>query len=348
MRRLFSGVLFLFIVLSAAAPGQAPGPETITLDVVVREKSGAPAANLQQQDFTILDNKQPQKIVSFEAAGTSAARTDAQIVLVMDEVNIGFTRVSYARQQLRQFLRRDAEKLAAPASIDFFSDSGLSIAETPTRDGNELIAYMDKHPAGLRTNRRSQGFYGASDRVQLSIRALEQLAEFEEKQPGRKLVIWISPGWPTLSGPNVQLSSKDQQHIFDTIVGLSFELRRARIALYAVDPLGTSDAGSFRTFYYEQFLKGVIEPSRAQIGNLALQVFADWTGGRVLNSSNDIAGEIESCVRDANAYYVLSYEPPAADGPNEYHAIDVKVGRPGLKAQTRMGYYAQPAESRTH
>jgi hypothetical protein len=32
----------------------------------------------------------------------------------------------------------------------------------------------------------------------------------------------------------------------------------------------------------------------------------------------------------------------AGDGPNEYHALEIKLGKPGLTARTRTGYYAQP------
>lgn len=78
-----------------------------------------------------------------------------------------------------------------------------------SRDGNALIAELNEHESGLRTIRRSQGIYGASERVQLSLRALEQLTEYESARPGRKLVIWISPGWPLLSGPREELTSKD-------------------------------------------------------------------------------------------------------------------------------------------
>ncbi len=331
---------------AAIAP---PAPDTrITLDVVVKDKSGTPVSGLQQQNFTILDDKQPQNILSFEAVGGTASADDGlEMILVVDALNTGFQRVSYGRQQVEKFLRQDNGKLVRPLSIDFLSDSGLSIQNTASRDGNALIAYMEQHPSGLRTSGRSQGFYGAADRAQLSLRSLGQLAEYEAKRPGRKMVIWLSPGWALLTGPRVQLTSKDQQNIFQTVVALSTQLRQARIALYAVDPLGTTDAGRFRTFYYEQYLKGVSGPSKVQFANLALQVLADQSGGRVLNSNNDIASEIETCIRDANAYYVLSFEPRPADGPDDYHAIEVKLDQPQLKAQTRAGYYAQPNKPRT-
>jgi hypothetical protein len=47
---------------SAAHPG-----DRIYLDVVVSTTSGPPVSDLQQQDFTILDNNVPQTITSFEA-----------------------------------------------------------------------------------------------------------------------------------------------------------------------------------------------------------------------------------------------------------------------------------------
>lgn len=350
MNRLSPLLASVLLLSLAAFPRQtvAPADNRITLDVVVNDKSGSPVSGLQQQNFTIFDNKQPQKIVSFHAVGGRVpADEPLETILVVDSVNIGFTRVTYAREQIAKFLRQDGGRLVRPMSIDFVSDSGLVTQDVPSGDGNALNAYLDQHVTALRTLRRSQGFYGAVDRAQLSIRALGQLAEYEQKRPGGKIVIWLSPGWPMLSGPNVQLTSKDQQTLFNTVVAFSAELRQSRIALYAVDPLGTSDAGTIRTFYYEQFLKGVTAPNHVTFGNLGLQVLAYQSGGRVLNSSNDVAGEIERCVRDANAYYVLSYDPPAADSPNEYHAIEVKMDQPQLKPQTRSGYYAQPTRPRT-
>ncbi len=51
----------------------SPPSSSIDLDVVVTPKSGPAVAGLQQQDFTIFDNKAPQRITSFQAV--AAART---------------------------------------------------------------------------------------------------------------------------------------------------------------------------------------------------------------------------------------------------------------------------------
>ncbi len=326
-------------VPASAAPGAAGAAnDRITLDVIVNDKAGKPVTGLQQQDFTIFDNKQPRKIVSFEAADSSDS---GEITLVIDAVNTSFTRVAYERDQIKRFLQRDAGKLAHPVSLAFFSDAGVSMQDNASRDGNALAAELDANPNGLRSIRRSQGYYGAVDRSQLSLRALNEIVEHQAKRPGRKMVIWVSPGWPLLSGPNMQLSPRDEQGIFNSIVATSTRLRQSRVVLYDVDPLGTTE-GLARQTYYEEFLKGVRTKNQAQIGDLSLQVLTYQSGGRVLDGNNDLAGEIEKCVRDTNAAYVLSFDPAPADGPDEYHAIEVKIVQHGLKAQTRSGYYAQP------
>ena len=113
-------------------------------------------------------------------------------------------------------------------------------------------------------------------------------------RPGRKLVVWISPGWSFLATPRVELSSKDQQGLFQSIVGISAGMRLAHIPLYNLNPTG-SGGGVLRS-YYKDFIKGVKSPNQVRIGNVALQVFAYQSGGLILNSSNDLAGEIAKCV----------------------------------------------------
>jgi VWFA-related protein len=335
--------MFCLTVLTsfAQAPTASAGRQ-MTLDVVVTDKSGKPVPGLQQQDFTLLDNKQPQQILSFAAVQGAKADPPVEVILLLDEVNTSFTSVSFERQQIEKFLKHDGGELPRPFSLVVFTDKGTSIGNAATQDGNALAAAVNENQPALRSITRSQGFYGADDRVGLSLSTLEQLATYEATRPGRKLVIWISPGWPLLTGPRIELSSKDQQRIFSNIVAMSDNLRRARMTIYSIDPLGTADAGGLRTFYYEEYIKGVKKPSQVQMADLALQVLATQTGGRVLNSNNDVAAEIEKCVEDASGFYVLTFEGLKGDGANEYHALEIKLDKPGLKALTRTGYYAQP------
>ncbi len=322
-----------------AATSADPGDRNLTLDVVVSDRTGKAVPGLQAQDFVVLDNKKPQKVVAFQASGGAKAEP-VEIVLVVDEVNTSFTNVSYARDEIKKFLLRNGGNLTHPVTLAFFSDNGTQILNDSSRDGNALLASFDQHETALRSIRRSTGFYGAEERFQLSVNMLNSLTVREAQTPGRKIVIWVSPGWPLLSGPNVQLSNKESKSLFSSIVAASTGLRHARITLYSVDPLGVADSG--RYFYYQEFLKPVAEWKNAQAANLALQVLATQTGGLVLNGSSDITAQVERCVADADTFYTLTIETPPAEKPNEYHAIDVKVEPLGLTARTRRGYYEQP------
>ncbi len=341
----FSAVLLLALVPFSTPTsaqqnipaGESPGK--VYLDVVVTPRSGPPVAGLQQQDFTVLDNKSPRPVTSFHALGGS--QPPIEVVLVVDAVNISYEKLAYARSEIDKFLRANEGRLAHPTTLAIFTDAGTQIQEGSSNDGNALSSDLEKYVTGLRSIRRSTGIYGADERFQLSLTALHQLAEREAARPGRKIILWVSPGWPLLSGPNIELSPKQQQQIFGDIVNLSTELRRAHVTLYSVDPLGT-DESLQRNFYYESFLKGVSKPSQVNIGDLALQVIAIQTGGLALSSSNDVSALLQRSMADTNAYYELSFDPPPAEQRNEYHHVEVHVAKPGLSARALQGYYAEP------
>jgi VWFA-related protein len=341
--------LYLFllgnsILLSAqqAAP-RNPGSSNplITLDVVVTNKSGIPQAGLQQQDFTLLDNKTPQKIVSFQAVDESAAAASpVEIILFMDTVNATVQTVSDERLQIQNYLRQNGGKLTHLTSVVVFADSGLKNLGEPTRDGNSLSANLDQsNVIGLRTIHRAAGAYGGAERLTSSLRNLYSIAAFEANKPGRKILIWISPGWP-VSGTNMYSEIKDQ--LFSSLVLVSTALQQARITLYSIDPVGAGSGPG--KFSYESYLKGVPAAKDVVSANLSLQVLATRSGVKVLTTGNNIGDQIDGCIADTKAFYVLSFESIPTEHQDEYHNLDLKVDKPGLTARTSEGYYAHATE----
>jgi VWFA-related protein len=331
----------------------APSPDAadhrLVLDVVVTDKSGKGVKGLGEKDFTILDNGRPQTIHSFQASGGGdgaaaniPSETPVQIILLVDEVNTSFGRVAYERDEIKRFLLQNGGKLARPMSLAFFSDTGTDIQNETTRDGNALLAVFDQHETALRGIRRNSGFYGAVERFQLSLNTLNSLISKEAKVPGRKIVIWISPGWPILSGPQVDLSDKQRSGLLASITSISTAPRETRMTLYNINPEGAEDAGGIQSFYYKEFLKPITSAKQVLPGNLALQVLAVHSGGLVFNPSNDITAQIDHCVAEADAFYTLTLDAATAEKPNEYHSIEVKVAVPGVTARTQSGYYVQP------
>jgi len=328
-----------------AEPPAAPAPgadRRITLDVVVTDHSGKPVPGLQQQDFTVLDNKQPRTISSFSAVVETGIPDDRsqQAVVLVDAINTPFNAVAFQREQLDRFLRQGGGELPLPMSLSVLTDTSES-QPVATRDGNTLAGSLNSSQSGLRAINRAQGFYGGRERLQISLGALDRLAFYEATRPGRKLVIWLGPGWPLLEAPGLEPGTRDQEWLFRNIVRLSTAMREARVTIYNVDQPGMTESLS-QTFYYENFLKGVDSAKKVQNGNLALQVLAVQSGGRVLNTSNDVGNSIATCLADAKVFYTLSFDAPVGNYPNEYHSLQVKVGKPGLTARTRTGYYAQP------
>lgn len=306
----------------------------VTLDVVAIDSKGTPITGLERQNFTILDNDHPQEMLSFDAAQGVTAESPVEMILLIDMVNTDFHRVAFVRQQIARFLRQNNGQLAYPTALAVFTDTGTEILPS-TRDGYRMADLLTSSDYSLRIIRRSAGVYGANERLQLSLTALDYLVSREGTKPGRKLLIWVSPGWPLLEGPDIL--PQEQNIFFRWIADYSNALRSSRITLYSIDPRGLGG-----DFSYESFLKGVRKQSDASSGKLALQVLAMHSGGKVLNSSNDLLGEINACVADASSYYVMSFEAPPSDQVDEYHALTVKVDKPKIKTRTTAAYYGMP------
>jgi len=334
--------------VAAFGHAQAPAAATtfdhrIALDVVVTDKSGKPVSDLQQQDFTVLDDKRTIPIASFTAAGNSGKPDDPplRVVFVIDTLNTSFRAMSNARQHLEKFLRQDGGHLPVPMSLVIFSEKNTQVQGMPTRDGNALADSVHAINAGAQRDIQGAEYADEVERIQISLRALGKLTAYLGKQSGRKLLIWMSPGWPMIFGPRDRLSPEAQGTNFRTIVNLSTDLRLGRTTLYSIDPLGTDDSGGLATVYYENFLEGVPFAKKVETADLQLRVIAVQSGGLVLNRNNDLASLIAQCVDDSKAYYTLSFDSAPADHPDEYHALQVKVNKPGLVARTRTGYYDQ-------
>ena len=330
-----NNVAALLLIPSVAFMAQQPVTRSMTLNVSAAPDPG----DLSQTDLQLLDNKVPKALISFKRVTQS--EEPVHVILAIDAVNIGFTRVAYARAQVQKFLRAREGKLAFPTTFVVVSDKSTEIQKEFSTDGNALSEALGKYDIGLRIVRRDSGFWGADERVGISLNAFRALTEYAATIPGRKLLIWVSPGWPLLSGVRVDLDMKQQQRVFADVVAFSKALQQADLTLYNVNPLGPEE-GLLRADFYESFLKGVSKPSQTDIADLSLQVLAVQSGGLATTNSSDVAGNIEKCLADARSWYELTFPLSTAEHANEYHHLDVKATRPGVTLRTRDGYYTQP------
>jgi VWFA-related protein len=324
---------------ATAAPSAAGS--RISLDVLVTGNAGKPVAEMEPPDFTLLDNSQPRKILSFRRTdGTVGSRTDppVEVIIVLDAVNLPYQAVTAQRLDIERFLRQNNGHLAQPVSIFVFSSQGLHVQPAPSKDGNALAATLDQSTGAMRSRGTAAGVYGLAEQFQSSIQNISGIAENEARKPGRKVLIWIGPGWPLLNDRHFIETNESKQTYFHSIVSLSKKLREARMTVYSIYAIvGVASRG-----LYEAYLKPVQDPRKTETGNLALQVLVNQTGGRVIDSSNDLPGQIASCIADIGPYYTLTFAPPPAARADEYHDLKVQVAQPGLTVRTNSGYYNQP------
>ena len=314
----------------------------IKLDVVVDDGGGKPVTGLQPWDFKILDNNQPRKVLSFSAFSNAGVRPDppVEVILVMDTLNLPFQQVSFVRGQIGDFLRQNGGKLKQPVTLIVLSDAGIRFQPRPSTDGNAIATVVEGIKGSVSMINPAMGGDGYVERFQRSARAMNNIAENESRKLGRKLLIWVGPGWPMLNRPANGYSEKEQRRNFDNVIELSRVLREARIMVYSVAP---ATGATPNALYYKAFLSPVKTYRDAEFGDLALKVLVTQTGGRILGPDNDLVGQINQCVEDASAFYRISFDPPAAEHADEYHDLSIVVNKPGVTVRTNSGYYNEAA-----
>jgi VWFA-related protein len=337
VRRLLLGVgLVLARSVCLAQSGGHDG--RIHLDVVVTDASSKPVLGLQSSDFTIFDEGTVRQIATFAAFDGMAAKPDppTQMIIVIDSVNNGFVEMGYARQGLESFLRENGGRLAQPTTIARLLPSGMQMLSEPTVDGNELASVVGELSATVRPR--------GLDALQVSLNALVTIARKEAGVPGRKLLVWLGPGWPTPVPPQSALTEVDlrnQRTYYAVAIQIAKLLHEGRLVLY-----GGYSAGDF---YMRDFLKPVKEVSDVDARILRLNVLAIKSGGKgelpETNRDRVVMEALEHVAAEANSFYELSFDAPMAQIAEEFHQLRVTLDRPGLSARTITGYYEQPARA---
>ena len=328
-----------------------PPEGLIHLDVAATDREGKPCSGLAAKDFTLLDNGVPQKIVSF-AAWNEAADEDerlVEVVLVLDEVDLSPVQSELVKNESIKFLRQNGGHLAQPASVYWFTTSGFYASGTPTTDGNALAEDIVHHrsPRTVWANPRNLDPFMTTEaeryaRWDRTRRAVYSIAVERRDRPGRKLLVWMGFGWPGARGLH-----EDKDTAFSSLVELSTRIREARMVISEVTARTEPQAFTFN-YLYKDYLAGVRtpldleEPGVDPYGHFELPVLATQSGGLVLDPISDICRAIEDCVEDARVFYTISFDPPHAAKPDEYHDLKMQIERSGLSARTNTGYYNQP------
>jgi VWFA-related protein len=354
-RALLCGIILLslFSINGVNACAQQPSADVPTLrvtsrlvflDVTVLDKKGRPVVKgLTKDDFTITDDKKPQRIFSFEASEThviDATATAANpagkapvTIFVLDLLNSNFADFAYIRYMVRKYLVAQPSQLASPAELMVLGNESLEMVQGYTRSRADLLYALDHVSAVLPYKDNRSFMY---ERFVQSMDALQQIALQSKGVPGRKNIVWVGHGGPNLYTINLTGSVTDELNLYmhDT----TNLLVDSRVSLFVIYP-GLSAAGA--GFSLSAIEAGQdIGDSDPFAGDINFGVLVNETGGKLFYNRNDINTEIKQSMELGSEYYTLTYQPPEADPNGKFRRVRVTLRDPNLRVMTKAGYFS--------
>ena len=367
--------------LAAGAQTKSPPPDSLTvnarlvvLDVVVTDPSGKPVEGLTAKDFEVDEDGKPQRIRSLEppsahelpastlAVGAAAVFDPARPanfgrspvnILILDEANTHFADSAFARRSIRDYLAAQPALLAQPTTLLSIYDNHFKTLQGFTRDRDAVMHALAAAPTEYAWKLETFGKteYGPLERLDQSLRALEEIAQSYAPVPGRKNVIWVGAGFPSIDPTS--LAGNDAAEVKDTLRHVTDLLLDTRITLYAVDP--TSSAAGMTEITDPTQLEFAQAAGDSLFGGIDPYGATDdfdrlgpVTGGRVIRGRNAVAQQIAASVDLGSQFYTIAYSPTStAETASQYRKIKVVCLRSGLTATTRNGYYSRGTQQET-
>ncbi len=309
--------------------------------------AGEIIADLKQKDFTILDNGVPQPISVFHAGGTTerphiaippgeiSNRVDASgrplenpIVILLDLLNTHFEYTEYARQGVRELLRK--LEGTNPQLALYSLGEELHILHDFTDDPHQLdevSAVLNRRVKPTGELRRAMRDFGdiyeleggeevaADIHGRITARALRKIVQHLSGMPGRKSLIWL--GQVAVIPPK-----------------LVAMLQAANIVVY---PVMARCPGNWAPCGFER----PESPYRDRKEGTPL------FGGRGFSDARDLVFALQAAREDSESSYVLGYYPPEKMLDGKFHTITIKVNgvkSGGLELQYKSGYLATKME----
>jgi Ca-activated chloride channel family protein len=282
----------------------------VHLVVTVTDRHRSFITDLDQGDFKVLENGNPQDIRFF------GRETDLplRIGLLLDTSNSIRERLSFEQEAAIDFLNRTIRRNKDMAFLMTF-DNEPEVVQNFTGDLALLTDAIHNQRAGGGTALHD-AIYRASEILSNPPLPLGPDPEV------RRVIVVISDGDDNLS--DHALSEALESAI------------RSEIAIYAIstntDWLAIDDASHPSKYHYSQ-------------GDAALRTFTDQTGGRCFfpYKIDDLAQSFVDIGDELRSQYYIAYAPTIPLSRGQYRKIDVQTNRKGAIVRTRKGYYAVPS-----
>ncbi|WP_348269817.1 VWA domain-containing protein [Edaphobacter paludis] len=329
----------------------------VFLDVTVLNAKGHPVVSgLTKDDFTITQDKKPQRIFSFEAPEAHVVTADAAddnpagsapvTIFVIDQLNSTFEQMAYIRYCVHKYLAKEPKQLKAPAEVMVMGNESLEMVQGYTRDKKELLSAVDHIPTVIPYKMNGSFF---SERFVQSIYALQEIALENHGVPGRKNIVWIGHGGPSLYTASLDSKIVDEvnAHVHRTVNMLV----DSRMSLFLIYP-GLEVRSRLGTPISAMSAELEIGDDDPFSGDINFGVFVNETGGKLFYNRNDLDQLIRTSVELGSRYYTLTYQPPEGVADGKFRRVRVTMRNPALHALTKAGYFAPdktaPADPRAN
>jgi len=327
MRRLL--VFTLGVTLLAQTPAQKQ-PETdesasikVDVDVVsvltsVRDKKGTLIPNLEEKDFTILEDGKPQTIKYF------SRETDLPLTigLLVDVSGSQRNLIDVERNAASQFFGQVLKKKDLAFLISFGEDCEL------LQDSTGSPRLLTEGLGQLRVNSGVQGLHpgpvptASQPRGTVLFDAVYLAANDKLKtEVGRKVIVVISDGVDQGSRLSINQAIEAAQ--------------KADTVIYGIE-------------YYDASAYGGGGIMFGGGGGGTLKKMAEETGGHAfkVDRKNTLAQVFKEIQDEMRSQYAIGYTPTNELKDGGYRKLDIKLANKDLKAQARKGYYAIKPDSR--
>src|SRR6266852_1698640 len=266
----------------------------------------------------------------------------------------------------------DSGTLAAAARALLRYQSLLLSPETQQQQEEILAATLiGPIDQAIRKALAAQDSFQKFERMNLTLNALDALAQAVTGYPGRKNLIWLSAEFPIAFGPDMtpynaashSINTGRPAETNNQMRDLSQEtpavrqtaalLAAARIAVYPIDVRGQISMGTGMDVSTQTASLGDVSSLQTEIGDAhsrqttslwdaheAMSDIARETGGRAFYGTNDLKDAISRSVQQGSSYYTLAYAPNNHDWNGKYRKIEVKAAQAGTQLTYRRGYYA--------
>ena len=268
-----------------------------------------PSPELQQKDFLVLEDGQPQDISFF-----AAADTPFDLVLLLDLSGSTKDKVKLIRKSARRFV--EETRPVDRVSILAFTDMVQVICPL-TQDRRQLKASIDDiEKAGGGTN-----FWD-------SLRYVLAILNASKHSLRRSAVVVMSDGvdnaLPDIVGPGSQTSFEELLRIVRASEAIVFPI-------YLDTEAGELKRHSTSRVAYEL--------ARAQLSQLA-----QASGSRLYraNELKDLDDVYKQVIGDLGRIYSIGYRPSNALRDGKWRTVSVQIqARPDVMARTKQGYYSR-------